>query len=254
MKKISLLTLVLPLISLGQTNNLGINTTSPKALLDINATSNSSSAGLVASSINNFPTINPTVEQNGMLVNYNGTNLTNGLYYWDDNNSNWQYIFQTSTIKNNLAKVSFVSTTGFQTIPSGSDTNWRKTTFNLINTPDPNFKISANGDIIMGDSGNYNVVFTGGVTQTAGSTNASNFEISIVKKDPITNAETTLKTSAISIPAPDVADRSSGTTISMNTNLSKNDIIIARTRKLGTTLTAASASTNYAIIFSKLSN
>lgn len=235
---------------------IGINTTQPLSLLDIRLPDNNSNinTGLLTASINNFPTTDPTNDQNGMLVNYIGSNLTNGLYYWDNSQNKWQYIFQNSTIKNNLAKISFVSTTGFDTIPAGSYTNWNKTNFDIINTPDASFKINSDGDIVVGQDGNYNIYFTGGVTQEAPSTLVSNCQITITKTSSL-NIETELKTSSLAIPASDVTERSSNSIISMNATLQKNDIIKVKTKRVSTGLTTLSKpSTKFTIILSKLSN
>lgn len=245
-----------PLLLTAQTKNVGINTNNPEALLDIQHKTGTptAAAGITITTVREFPNINPTAEQNGMLINYTGNSLNRGLYYWDHNQSRWQYIFQNSTIKNNLAKVSYISTTGFEQIPAGTHTDWKKTNFNIINTPDSNFKINSDGNIVIGETGNFNLYFTGGITQTSSTNTATSCQIDIVRIASGSTTETVIRSSSLVIPAPDHANRSSNSTISLNTLLTKGDIIIVRTKRSGTSTTATFPATNYAVILSKLSN
>jgi len=72
----------------------GINTTTPKATLDVtasNVVAPLSTDGLLMPRINTFPAINPTADQNGMLVfltTVDGSNSP-GIYYWDHSNTLW---------------------------------------------------------------------------------------------------------------------------------------------------------------------
>ena len=67
---------------------VGINTTEPKAQLQIKSSDENSPAitdGLIIPKVNDFPATNPTIDQQGMLVylkNISGTNQP-GFYYWD---------------------------------------------------------------------------------------------------------------------------------------------------------------------------
>ena len=67
---------------------VGINTTDPKAQLQIKSSNENSPAitdGLLIPKVNNFPASNPTIAQQGMLVylkNASGSNQP-GFYYWD---------------------------------------------------------------------------------------------------------------------------------------------------------------------------
>ncbi|MDH7911287.1 tail fiber domain-containing protein [Winogradskyella sp. SYSU M77433] len=72
---------------------VGVNTTNPNALLDI-STSNPSSPnntdGLLIPKIDEYPSINPTAIQDGMLVYVTGNgSVTKGFYYWDNNTTSW---------------------------------------------------------------------------------------------------------------------------------------------------------------------
>ncbi|WP_146080418.1 hypothetical protein [Nonlabens xylanidelens] len=91
--------LIIPFLSIGQ---VGVNTINPKADLDITATapgSPTSDTGMLLPRISNFPAVNPSTEQNSMLI-YLSTDITRnitgsnelykkGFYYWDDNLGNW---------------------------------------------------------------------------------------------------------------------------------------------------------------------
>ncbi|SCY70518.1 tail fiber domain-containing protein [Flavobacterium caeni] len=74
---------------------VGVNTVSPQAQLDIRASNPaapSNTDGILIPRINAFPTTNPTIAQHGMLVFMNngfGTQLP-GFYYWDNNPALWK--------------------------------------------------------------------------------------------------------------------------------------------------------------------
>ena len=73
---------------------VGINTTTPNALLDIRATSATTPTntdGLLIPKIDVFPATNPTADQQGMLVYLTTTVGTNtpGFYYWDNPTTTW---------------------------------------------------------------------------------------------------------------------------------------------------------------------
>ena len=73
---------------------VGINTTTPNALLDIRATSATTPTntdGLLIPKVDVFPATNPTADQQGMLVYLTTTVGTNtpGFYYWDNPTTTW---------------------------------------------------------------------------------------------------------------------------------------------------------------------
>ncbi|MFT3794783.1 tail fiber domain-containing protein [Flavobacterium sp.] len=81
---------------------VGINTTDPKAQLDIrsaNPTAPTNQDGLLIPKIDTFPAINPTVDQNGMLVFLTTTVGTNapGFYYWEQATTSWKGIGNDNT-------------------------------------------------------------------------------------------------------------------------------------------------------------
>tara|TARA_R110002049_G_scaffold2557_5_gene18972 strand:+ start:5994 stop:7175 length:1182 start_codon:yes stop_codon:yes gene_type:complete len=73
---------------------VGINTTSPNGLLDIEASSAvapSNKDGILIPRVSTFPAVNPSFSQDGMLIflsNAVGTN-DKGFYYWDDTPKKW---------------------------------------------------------------------------------------------------------------------------------------------------------------------
>ena len=76
---------------------VGINTTTPQAQLDIpatNAATPSNTDGILIPRIDVFPTTNPTASQNGMLVFLTTTAGLNqpGFYYWNNGAATWQTV------------------------------------------------------------------------------------------------------------------------------------------------------------------
>ncbi|MGB5419562.1 MAG: hypothetical protein WBN21_12090, partial [Algibacter sp.] len=81
--------LLLLLVCFKSYSQVGINTTNPNATLDIRVSNQATPAnndGLLIPKIDNFPTVNPTAAQNGMLV-YLTTDGT--FYYWENNTIAW---------------------------------------------------------------------------------------------------------------------------------------------------------------------
>jgi hypothetical protein len=78
-------------------SQVGINTTTPKAQLEIKSSNQATPAnndGILIPKIDAFPTINPTAAQDGMMVYL--TQLagifTPGFYYWDNGTTTWKSI------------------------------------------------------------------------------------------------------------------------------------------------------------------
>ena len=72
---------------------VGIGNTDPKASLDIstsNITSPNNTDGILIPKMNNFPAINPTANQDGMMVFITGNGVpSKGFYYWNNSSTNW---------------------------------------------------------------------------------------------------------------------------------------------------------------------
>lgn len=89
---------------------VGINNTNPNAVLDVRASSITTpnpNDGILIPSVDEFPVVNPTINQDGMLLFVTGNgSISRGFYYWDfsqnlwiiinsgDNNDDW---FQSGT-------------------------------------------------------------------------------------------------------------------------------------------------------------
>lgn len=76
---------------------VGVNTTSPNAQLDIVSSSQATPAntdGILIPRINAFPTTNPTASQQSMMVYLTTTSGSNapGFYYWDNTTTSWKTV------------------------------------------------------------------------------------------------------------------------------------------------------------------
>ncbi|WGF92342.1 hypothetical protein [Aequorivita marisscotiae] len=93
-KAILKLSVVLLLVSAPLQGQVGINNTDPKSTLDISASSISAPSntdGILIPRVNDFPSVDPGGNQNGMMIflqNAVGLN-DKGFYYWDHPNSRW---------------------------------------------------------------------------------------------------------------------------------------------------------------------
>ena len=84
-------------------SQIGINTTNPKSTLDIVASDSNSPSntdGILIPRVNNFPAINPTSDQNGLLIYLTTTvgNNAPGFYYWDNNSVSWSSVTNTKNV------------------------------------------------------------------------------------------------------------------------------------------------------------
>ncbi|MFN3969361.1 tail fiber domain-containing protein [Flavobacterium sp.] len=89
-----LLLLLLIVLAFESKAQVGVNTTDPKAQLDIRSTNQvtpSNTDGLLIPKINAFPVTSPTVDQQGMLVYLTTTVGANtpGFYYWNNPTTAW---------------------------------------------------------------------------------------------------------------------------------------------------------------------
>ncbi|MBL0013900.1 MAG: hypothetical protein IPP30_09270 [Flavobacterium sp.] len=92
--KTTLIVMALSFSFLKGFGQVGINTTSPEAQLDIRSSNQalpSNTDGVLIPKIDDFPVVNPTAAQQGMLVYLTpvlGLNPA-GFYYWDDITTSW---------------------------------------------------------------------------------------------------------------------------------------------------------------------
>ncbi|MCB0458212.1 MAG: hypothetical protein KDC91_10755, partial [Flavobacteriaceae bacterium] len=78
-------------------SQVGINTTSPNAILDIsasNAATPNNTDGILIPKIDAFPAVNPGAAQNGMMVFLTTTIGVNtpGFYYWEQATTSWKSV------------------------------------------------------------------------------------------------------------------------------------------------------------------
>ena len=98
----TLFTSILLLYGSSLFSQIGIGTTTPQATLDIRSsslTAPTNTDGLLIPKINVFPAINPTAQQQSMLVYLTTTVGTNppGFYYWNNPTSSWLPFISTAS-------------------------------------------------------------------------------------------------------------------------------------------------------------
>lgn len=250
-KKLFLIISFLGFKTISAQTGVGINTDIPNATLEIKAVNNDSD-GIIFPTVNQFSTVEPSTNQNAMLVFLDHTLDEGagfeGLYFWDAEENIWQYIFQTKMLDMNLFKT-IVQSSGFPNI-SSSDTNtnvWFKTNFTSIEAPDGNYRLD-NGDLIIGKTGNYSIFFTGGVYKGQGSTTATQTEVGIF----LNNDSDPTFISSTPLPSADNGNRSTNHTISEITYLTKGQRISVKTRRTANITTVMGAASNYSLTLSYL--
>ena len=145
--------------SIAAFSQVGINTTSPNAALDIeasNSTSPSSSDGLLIPRIDAFPSTDPGSAQNGMLVYLTATDNGNapGFYYWENFSGEWTSIGSGSSGGGSSSGTAW-------DIQGNSGTN---TTSNFIGTTDNVglvFRTNNSAKLRIGLNGELNTLNTG---------------------------------------------------------------------------------------------
>lgn len=89
----SFLVFFICLFAVPVTAQVGINNTDPKASLDItasNVATPTNTDGILIARIDDFSLVNPTIDQDGMLVFVTGNGVpTRGFYYWDNGTTSW---------------------------------------------------------------------------------------------------------------------------------------------------------------------
>ncbi len=122
---------------------VGINTTNPKANLDVtasNPTTPTNMDGLLVPRVSNFPSTSPTANQNGMLVFYttSGGANTPGFYYWNQPTTAWVKVTDENSI---ISQYWSKSGTFLSPTTTGDDllfgNNEHITLKNASTTPDP---------------------------------------------------------------------------------------------------------------------
>ncbi|MEO8235557.1 MAG: tail fiber domain-containing protein [Flavobacterium sp.] len=136
MKKILL---ILALICISQVifSQVGINTTSPNAQLDIkssNQATPSNTDGILIPKIDAFPITNPTVAQQGMMIYLTTISAGKqpGFYYWDNTTVNWKGLGDGTSISGWDLTGNTGTTAGTNFIGTTDDTNFVFKRNNLV--------------------------------------------------------------------------------------------------------------------------
>jgi len=210
---------------------VGINTSAPKASLQIDAKNTltpESTAGFGIPAVNRFPVNNPSSLQNGMLIylQNNFDNNLKGYYYWDAAVSNWTYIVDSETQLFDLSKVIVTGNAFYPSNITGANAGTRQVPLNSIISVLPGFSLTSNGELKVGETSTYYLVFTGGITKQAGGV-VNDVATSIL----INGVESASLSSANSIPAGAGNNRGATFYIATIIQLNKNDLISIQTTK-----------------------
>jgi len=146
--KFLLLTMLFTCFSYSQ---VGIGTTSPKSSLDItisNPTNPSNTDGLLIPRIDIFPTVNPLVDQQGMLIyltTIDGSSLP-GFYYWNNLTTSWINL-GADNLGNHIATTNIKLNGNWLSNDGDSEGVYVAGNGNVgINVSNPNQKLEVNSD------------------------------------------------------------------------------------------------------------
>lgn len=227
---------------------VGVNTTEPKALLDIRALDSAhpeNTVGFLAPRVEAFSTINPALTQQGMLVYlvHESESRNSHYYFWDNNNLRWDWFKDniTKEIDYNTSMVSgdkFYTSSGvasdLTTIANGS----RYIRFNSESAAIADERNTiVNGSLRMGVAGEYLLVLTGGIQKR-------HTGISDYRSDVLVNGAVYSPQIASQINIPNIANRAGVFSTSQVLTLNKGDLLSIRSTLLTTGLTSPSAYVN----------
>lgn len=171
------------------TAQVGINTSSPEAQLDIrssNPVAPANTDGILIPKINTFPATNPTALQQGMLVyltttaTFSSVSRVPGFYYWDNPTTNWIGIQTSSAIDwSILGNTSTNPSTHFLGTTDNQDIVFKRFNVRAGFIGDPTYNISTfdsnNGNTSFGANSlinpTINIGTQSGVRNTAFGTN-----------------------------------------------------------------------------------
>lgn len=229
-------------------SQVGINTNVPKAMLHIdakNSVSPESSAGLGVPIVNQLSTSNPTNLQNGMMVYLQAdySEYLKGYYYWDAAENRWEYIMGSDNQDLDFSKV---IATGNAFSPSniiGKAEVTRQVPFTSLTSLMSGFSITPNGELKVGETSTYYLVFTGAVFKDAQDV------VNDVKTSILINGVGFYSLSSVnSIPGGENTGRGATFYITSILQLNKNDLLSVITTKEAADLTSTiSVNTPYTI-------
>ncbi|WP_124980979.1 complement C1q domain-containing protein [Nonlabens xiamenensis] len=143
------------MISLNTYGQIGLGTNDPQALLDMrvsNQAAPDNTDGLLIPRLDEFPAVDPTFNQDAMMVFITGNaTAVRGFYYWDNNSSSWVKVGRDATSDFSLTRVSLsgnqaLAATGAQKI------NFDNVIFDINNEFD-----TANNRFVAQQPGYYRV-------------------------------------------------------------------------------------------------
>ena len=159
-------------------SQVGINTTDPKAQLEIqssNQASPSNTDGLLIPKVDTFPATNPGANQNGMLVFLTTTVGANspGFYYWDNTTSAWIPIGNNSNLGWNL-NGNIITATNFIGSTNNQDVLFKRNNLQAGRIGSINTAFGTES-FISNTTGNFNSAFGSGSLKnnTTGSNNTA---------------------------------------------------------------------------------
>jgi len=173
---------------------VGVNTVNPQATVDIvasNVTTPSYKDGLIIPRMHAFPSINPDVGQNAMMIFITGNGTaTKGFYFWDNDNTSWEPVpgrdntrmFLNPQYPDGMAGMEPIShdlTVGY-TVPTGKNlyiTNYYSNNSSVlyINTTAYPISIGTNNDSEVSTITNPIILGSGEVVFSSGNQNFNGF-------------------------------------------------------------------------------
>lgn len=221
---------IVSLLALTLQAQVGINNTQPKATLQVSAknlVSGEVDTGFGVPVVNAFPEVNPTSDQNGMLIYLDTTSVSNatGYYYWDAVTTSWEFVLDNVSKDFDTSKT-IVLGTKFSTSNIGGGINTANVPFEYITTLDASFELTNRGELKVGKTSTYYLSFSGGVMKAAAA-GIFSYSTEIL----INGVSASNLTSTNSAPAGNGNTRSATFYIATILNLTKNDLVTVRTTK-----------------------
>ncbi len=249
MKKILVAIIFALLFDIAIYAQVGVNTVTPKALLDIraeNPANPESSVGFLVPSVDAVSATNPGAAQHSMLIYLdNQTRIMNDhLYFWDNKNLRWDWFkdIVTSEIDFNTTIASgdrFYTSAGVVSALTTPANGARFIRFNNVNAAiaDERNTIDSNGRLRIGVKGEYQIVLTGGIVKT-------HTGITDYRSDVLVNGSVSSPLAASQINIPNIANRAGVFSTSQVLSLNVGDLLSVQATTITTGLTNPSATVN----------